>query len=44
LRAGASDEDLADVIASAVRGKWAGHAIGQVNFIRPRRSMSEIGG
>jgi cyclic pyranopterin phosphate synthase len=44
LRAGASDDDLADVIASAVRGKWAGHAIGQVNFIRPRRSMSEIGG
>jgi hypothetical protein len=27
-----------------VQAKWAGHAIGQVHFIRPRRSMSQIGG
>ena len=26
------------------RGKWAGHSIGQVTFIRPPRSMSQIGG
>jgi cyclic pyranopterin phosphate synthase len=44
LRSGASDDELAATVASAVRGKWAGHAIGQVTFIRPTRSMSEIGG
>jgi GTP 3',8-cyclase len=44
LRAGADDDALAAVIAEAVRGKWAGHAIDQVNFIRPKRSMSQIGG
>ncbi len=44
LRAGAGDDELADLIASCVAGKWAGHAIGQVQFIRPRTSMSQIGG
>jgi GTP 3',8-cyclase len=24
--------------------KWAGHRIGQVDFVRPNRSMSQIGG
>jgi hypothetical protein len=27
-----------------VRRKWAGHSINQVTFIRPARSMSQIGG
>ena len=27
-----------------VHGKWAGHAIGKVQFVKPRRSMSQIGG
>jgi cyclic pyranopterin phosphate synthase len=44
MRAGASDDDLAAIIEAAVGAKWAGHAIGQVTFIRPRRSMSQIGG
>ncbi len=44
LRSGASDDDLAAVFAANVTAKWAGHAIGQVNFIRPKRSMSQIGG
>lgn len=44
LRGGGSDDDLAEVIRSAVATKWAGHRIGQVNFIRPDRSMSQIGG
>ena len=44
LRAGASDEALADAISVAVAGKWEGHRIGQVSFKRPRRSMSQIGG
>jgi cyclic pyranopterin phosphate synthase len=44
LRAGGSDDDLAAEITRAVGTKWAGHAIGQVNFIRPARTMSQIGG
>jgi cyclic pyranopterin phosphate synthase len=44
LRSGGSDDDVAAVIAAAVGTKWAGHRIGQVNFIRPARSMSQIGG
>ncbi len=44
MRGGASDDQLAAVMTSAVEGKWAGHQIGQVHFIRPRRSMSQIGG
>jgi len=27
-----------------VATKWAGHRIGQVDFVRPDRSMSQIGG
>jgi cyclic pyranopterin phosphate synthase len=44
MRSGGSDDDLAEVIERCVGAKWAGHAIGQVTFIRPRRSMSQIGG
>ncbi|MCU1358283.1 MAG: moaA [Acidimicrobiales bacterium] len=44
LRAGATDDALADALAATVAGKWAGHGITQVGFTRPARSMSEIGG
>lgn len=44
LRSGGSDDDLAEAIAAEVGRKWAGHSIGQVHFIRPARSMSQIGG
>jgi cyclic pyranopterin phosphate synthase len=44
LRSSASDDDLAAAIERAVGTKWAGHRIGQVTFIRPDRSMSQIGG
>ena len=44
LRGGASDDELAAEITRAVGTKWAGHAIGQVAFVRPSRSMSQIGG
>ena len=44
LRGGGSDDDLAAAIAAEVGTKWAGHAIGQVTFVRPTRSMSQIGG
>ncbi len=40
----ALDDALADVIRRAVGSKWAGHLIGNVTFIRPKRSMSQIGG
>ena len=44
MRGGASDDELEDLLIQAVRGKWAGHHIGRVDFIRPARSMSQIGG
>jgi cyclic pyranopterin phosphate synthase len=44
LRGGASDDQLAAAISADVARKWAGHNIGQVNFIKPSRSMSQIGG
>ena len=44
LRNSGSDDDLAKVIEGSAKRKWAGHSIGNVNFIRPKRSMSQIGG
>ena len=44
LRSGASDDEVADLVERAVAAKWAGHGIGRVDFIRPARSMSQIGG
>lgn len=48
LRAGLApaelEEQLVATMTSAVGDKWAGHQVGQVHFIRPRRSMSQIGG
>ncbi|MEX0846391.1 MAG: GTP 3',8-cyclase MoaA [Ilumatobacteraceae bacterium] len=44
MRSGADDDALAAEIRRAVGTKWAGHQINQVTFVRPRRSMSQIGG
>ncbi|MEO8162880.1 MAG: GTP 3',8-cyclase MoaA [Ilumatobacteraceae bacterium] len=44
LRGGASDDVVAAEIKRAVGLKWAGHNIGSVTFVRPHRSMSQIGG
>ena len=48
LRSGASDDEIDRQLISAFResaaGKWEGHRIGQVNFTRPTRGMSQIGG
>jgi cyclic pyranopterin phosphate synthase len=44
LRGAATDDELAAEIIRAVGTKWAGHRIGQVSFVRPARSMSQIGG
>ena len=44
LRAGASDDELLALIRGNVATKRPGHGIDDVQFIRPRRSMSQIGG
>jgi cyclic pyranopterin phosphate synthase len=44
LRGGAGDDEIAAALEASVASKWAGHGINQVHFIRPRRSMSQIGG
>jgi cyclic pyranopterin phosphate synthase len=44
LREGETDDQIAARIQRAVGTKWAGHQINQVSFIRPARSMSQIGG
>jgi cyclic pyranopterin phosphate synthase len=44
MRDGESDDEIAARIERAVGTKWAGHQINQVNFIRPVRTMSQIGG
>jgi cyclic pyranopterin phosphate synthase len=42
--AATADDAVAAAIAEAVGAKWAGHRIGQVDFVRPARTMSQIGG
>jgi len=44
LRSGAEDKEVAEALKKVVHSKWAGHGIGTVDFIRPARSMSQIGG
>jgi GTP 3',8-cyclase len=44
IRGGQSDDQVAALIEAEVAKKWAGHRINQVNFIRPGKSMSQIGG
>ncbi len=44
MRDGGTDDDLVAAVAGEVRRKAAGHAIGQATFVRPRKSMSQIGG
>lgn len=44
LRDGASDAVLAGLARACVGSKWAGHAIGREEFVKPSRSMSRVGG
>ena len=44
IRSGASDKELASAIQGEVQAKRSGHAIGEVYFIRPTKSMSQVGG
>jgi cyclic pyranopterin phosphate synthase len=44
LRGGASDDQVRDAVAAAVWQKEEGHKIGQADFVRPGKTMSQIGG
>jgi len=44
LRAGASDAEIEQIIRSVVWQKWSGHRIGRPDFVKPDKSMSQIGG
>jgi cyclic pyranopterin phosphate synthase len=44
LRGGADDDAIVEVVSASVTAKWAGHSIAQPVFLRPGRSMSQIGG
>ncbi|MEW2359620.1 GTP 3',8-cyclase MoaA [Spirillospora sp. NPDC029432] len=44
MRAGASDDELAERWRAAVRSKRAGHGIDDPSFLQPARPMSAIGG
>ncbi|MEI2699507.1 MAG: hypothetical protein V9E94_14660 [Microthrixaceae bacterium] len=44
LRGGCSDDDLIGAVRACISDKAAGHGIGTPAFIRPHRSMSQIGG
>lgn len=44
LREGANDHEIGDVIVDAVSRKERGHLINKQGFIKPARTMSQIGG
>ena len=44
VRGGGTDDDIVAAVSGEVSRKWAGHGIGQVHFLRPSKSMSQIGG
>ena len=43
-RGGASDDEIGDAILAAVLEKEEGHLINRPGFVRPERTMSQIGG
>lgn len=44
LRDGATDDEIAEIVVKAVWNKEKGHLINQRGFVRPERTMSQIGG
>ena len=44
MRSGVSDDHLGRVIETAIWRKEEGHLINQPGFIKPAKSMSQIGG
>jgi cyclic pyranopterin phosphate synthase len=44
LRHGATDKDISDALVRTVREKEEGHLINRPGFVRPEKTMSQIGG
>ena len=44
LHAGASDEEIANLMIGTVKNKQPGHRINSADFVKPARNMSMIGG
>jgi cyclic pyranopterin phosphate synthase len=44
VRSGEGDETIRQVLNDAVRNKERGHLINRPEFVRPSRTMSQIGG
>ncbi|MGN2636640.1 GTP 3',8-cyclase MoaA [Nocardia takedensis] len=44
MRAGADDDELAEIWRGAMWNKWAGHGIDAAGFVPPERTMGAIGG
>jgi cyclic pyranopterin phosphate synthase len=44
MRAGATEDDLEEIVRAAVWRKELKHHIGEAGFIQPARTMSAIGG
>jgi cyclic pyranopterin phosphate synthase len=44
MRAGVGDDALGALIREGVWGKWSGHRINHPDFVRPDKSMAQIGG
>ncbi|HTP80179.1 MAG TPA: GTP 3',8-cyclase MoaA [Bacteroidota bacterium] len=44
MRGGAGDDEICDAVVQAVRKKEEGHRINRPEFVRPARTMSQIGG
>ncbi len=44
LRAGATDDDLEEIVRAAVWRKELKHHVNEPGFIQPARTMSAIGG
>ncbi len=44
LRGGAGDEVVTGLIRNSVWSKWSGHRINHPDFVRPDKSMAQIGG
>src|SRR5271157_3256547 len=44
MRAGATDDEIAELVRRNLSRKWAGHEIGATQFVAPPRPMYAIGG
>ena len=44
VRGESSDGEIAEALVAAVWGKEEGHLINRPGFVRPERTMSQIGG